>query len=265
MKVRNVAYWMLLALGCHNPTKSNSDMGTNGSPDLASGGSGLVQVGTTFGQLSAALAQFPSVSASCMPTPSGPCTVSVCRTDVTQVSAGAITLSSGTSTQTLNFVGGAYEGFDNPMSEIWPPATKVDISAAGATVPMFAGTVTIPSRLTITAPALPAGGAPISIDRANDLALTWTNGNGNENLNFLLVQDATGGGVQILDCRLPANSNSGSIPKASFATFNAGNATFGVYNISEITTPGAWAITLRANSAALDGNGIRFEGPAMVN
>jgi len=115
----------------------------------------------------------------------------------------------------------------------------IDVTAAGATVPAFHGTVTAPNRLTITAPAMPTAGTMLAVNRASGFAASWTGG-GAGKLEIYLSSGST-----TLACELDASAGSGTVPAATLAMLPAGTGSFAMSSISshEVDT-GDWAIQL---------------------
>lgn len=115
----------------------------------------------------------------------------------------------------------------------------VDVTATGATVPAFHGTVTAPNRPTITAPAMPAAGAMLAVTRASGFSTTWTGG-GAGKLEIYLSSGST-----TLVCDLDASAGSGTIPAATLAMLPAGSGAFAMSSIStHEVDAGDWAVQL---------------------
>jgi hypothetical protein len=97
------------------------------------------------------------------------------------------------------------------------PGTSFTISATGATVPAFAGTVVMPEDIRFTAPVLLAAASPsdfptFAIVRSLDLSFAWNGGSLGDVL-ILLRQSAAQGSTEI-SCTFAASAHGGVIPAA---------------------------------------------------
>lgn len=86
---------------------------------------------------------------------------------------GTIMMGTAPSQLTLMYSGpNVGDGITSPMA-LWPPGTHIPMVSDGSSaVPPWSATVTMPSIATVTAPALPDGGA-FTIARTNALSVTW--------------------------------------------------------------------------------------------
>jgi hypothetical protein len=120
------------------------------------------------------------------------------------VSAGAITVMGNGMTVTLPPDG---EGSYNSQSEAgnpFPPDTVMMVSAAGAAVPAFSGSVTMPS---------PAAIADLGdmIPRDQDLTVNWTGGSAGATLRLSLTTQMTSDTLEI-DCSFDAAAGTDVVP-----------------------------------------------------
>jgi hypothetical protein len=134
------------------------------------------------------------------------------------------------------------------------------VSAAGGDVPAFQATVSGPSCLALTAPAIPAGGTSYAIPTAQDLAVAWTGGQPDATVGVDLIWRSTVGTVAYASCTFPASDGQGTIPKEALASFVAGPGGFlTVYQQKSATTQaGSFAIEIDVRN--LGGGGMQPDG-----
>ena len=159
----------------------------------------------------------------------GACTVSTCTSTMqpTAVSAGVVTLSGAA--QPIMLTPGTdktYTAFMS-MSPLFAGGESVVVSAAGADVPAFSKSITMPGKATITSPSKPAAGTFLAVSRSADFSVTWTGG-GSGSLQIFV--SGTSGRVT---CRFPAGSDSAAVPAAALAMLPAGNGSFAMAAIAD--------------------------------
>ncbi len=95
----------------------------------------------------------------------------------TLVSAGVITIHDGSAQlgQLTFDAGDGYNALDSitDTTLLWGSGDTITISATGATVPAFSGTVVVPDDLTVTSPTLSLT-TPTTVPVASDLVISWT-------------------------------------------------------------------------------------------
>lgn len=159
----------------------------------------------------------------------GPCIISQCMLSTTNpmyVSGGVVTVTglSQAVSMTPSTITNMYLP-DNSASA-FVGGEMVHIQGGGATAPAFTLSFTAPGLASITAPARPAGTNPLVINRAQDLAVTWTGG-GASDMDFVLGSMNGSNPGPTLNCSFPASAGSGTIPAAALAMLPAGSGTFG--------------------------------------
>jgi hypothetical protein len=156
-------------------------------------------------------------------------------TSASSLGAGTITIT-GTAidlTLTQDETGDVYTAGSTPADLMTPGAT-LTVSATGATVPAFTGTVTAPELFDTT--------FPMSLSRSNPVTLTWTAGSATAAW-FLFTAES---GAML--CRGP-DSGSFTVTQAAFALMpaSADTAMITGYRVTETTTTaGARTVYIRA-------------------
>jgi hypothetical protein len=171
------------------------------------------------------------IGSSCTLAQIGPCSFSSCPAGATSMraSAGDITISGGLFAPPLVLVPDAMGAYANVQAagQVFSPGDILHLVAQGATggVPAFDAAITAPSTATITTPLFQQGQL-MTINRATDLAVGWTNApgaNGQVGVNFL---GPSGAGLPstVLSCLYSMTSTGGSaaIPAAALAMVPAG-------------------------------------------
>jgi hypothetical protein len=158
----------------------------------------------------------------------------------------------------------APDGFYEVMvlqSSLWMGGETITASAAGDRVPAFSDTLTTPGRITLTAPAVPAG--DYRIDRGRDLALTWSGGAAEEVIVTIGLNTSD---PFELECTFPAAGGAGTIPAAGLSLLPAGDGYYSALTRKrKRLSAGAWQVTLRADSNATLPDGRLVLGPAILN
>jgi hypothetical protein len=163
---------------------------------------------------------FASLSSWCARSRDGACTVYTCPATGTpdggaSESAGAITVSGGSTLVSLAPSGGVYAPVTVRSQSLWQGGELLTVTAQGARVPSFAIDVVAPSYVTVTSPSWAAAGAPMLVDRALPFAATWTGGGAGS--VYLVVTATTATTTTSVVCIFPATDGAGAIPTADLA------------------------------------------------
>lgn len=193
----------------------------------------------------------------------GPCVVETMTggstTQETELSAGAVHISGGSQKIDLVPAGATYNAVSGKTA-LWNGGETLTITADGKDVPAFSTSLTAPSKLTLTAPALPStpNGALV-ITRNADLAATWT---GSSTGQMVLYFDATTStSAFATTCTFNASDGKGSVPAAAFSDYPKGGGTFNFY-VKQTATAVAkgWSIKFTASSAVVSPQGAAATG-----
>lgn len=194
----------------------------------------------------------------------GPCTVEIfgdgASPKETERSAGTLTFTGLAKAVTLPpAVDKTYDGV-NGSGPLWTGGETITVTAAGADVPSFTTTLTAPSKLTLTAPALQAG-TPLKVTRSAGLDAAWTGASSGDVV--LYVDAASGSSAFSTTCAFPASAGKGTIPAAALADFPAGAGTFNLYvkTVSVLTPPDGY-VRVTASSLLVEGTGRGTAGDA---
>jgi hypothetical protein len=176
----------------------------------------------------------------------GECTIGSCTTATWQ-SAGVITVA--TTAGSIQIDPGADNSYPTKASQapLYTPGETITISALGATVPAFNGTLVAPGKPTLTSPLAQQG--MLVIDRSHDFAFAWTGGGSQD----VWMTISGGNYMKWIACRYPASAGHATIPKAVLATLPAGAGSFGLSGLSTVTrdTGPEWDVTLQAFYSAI--------------
>lgn len=178
----------------------------------------------------------------------GECSLYTCPTEfppTTYHSAGTITITGATRPITLTpMTDKIYETY--VTQALFGGGENLRASATGDDIVAFAGMVTAPARITITAPAAPGSGS-LTIDRAQPFHATWTGAStGNVVLRFSGPTGAT------LACSYAASAGAAEVPAAALAMVPAGLGRFDASTETlEQIDAGDWRINLQATFDAV--------------
>jgi hypothetical protein len=179
----------------------------------------------------------------------------------TFVSAGDITISGGTGPIALTPGYDDEYGYSSAVSGATAPGGSVlHVVAAGAVVPAFSATITMPDELTVTSPealagANSGGASPLTIVRSSGLSIAWTGGSGN--VQVVIYQLLVTGFAEAT-CIFPASGGTATVDTAVldlFATTDSGTAlvtTVGVspaFGTATVTPPG-WIVTVQGEASS---------------
>ncbi len=167
-------------------------------------------------------------------------------------SAGRITMSGAG--HTLDFApnaDGTYVPGGSGTMELFPAGTALAVSAAGdpAGIAAWTATVTMPARVTLTAPIVTVG-TRLTIVRTQPFFLTWTGGSAGR----MTVQFATaaGGSSVGAQCGFNVTAGRGTVSADVLSALAPGGGTIllGVEDSRELTV-GAYSVTLSAASTGI--------------
>lgn len=182
----------------------------------------------------------------------GACTVSYC-TDVLPVShvysAGTMTIAGASAPIVLTFpINGTYPDF-HLTGVLFTGGESLAVTASGADVPPFAGSVVAPTRATITSPAAPPE-ETLTIAQSSDFTFTWT-GFETGTLHVGVV-GGPNASTQV-DCSFDAAAATGTIPaQALMMVPTGGTIYFHMESIRDAEVDaGDWAVTLHATTQAV--------------
>ena len=162
--------------------------------------------------------------------------------------AGSITIAGATTPLTLvrDTAADIYMTADEPPEDLFAPAAQLTVTATGATIPAFTGSVTAPAPL--------AGVVfPTAISRAAPPTITWTAGTANEVWIFMIAYVGANTGT-VMVCRTTDTGSFGITP-AAFAQLPvaASEAVISVYRLNKtVVNAGAWEVSLLAIDAIRD-------------
>jgi hypothetical protein len=205
--------------------------------------------------------------ASCTTRTVGPCVVRECAASDAGApagrpvfrSAGRVTIAGGEQTLTFDPDGNAtYPSGGSGTMELFAPGTVLTVTAAGdsAGVPAWTGTVTMPARVNVTAPAV--SGGTLSIRRAEPLAIAWTGDTTGAISVDLLSLASAGSDPPSVQCRFDAASGRATIAVEVLRALPAGSAALSFSaDTSRPVRAGAYDITLSASAAVLADTLIR--------
>ena len=133
------------------------------------------------------------------------------------------------------------------------------VTADGADVPAFTATLMAPSKLTLTAPALPAANAALKVTRSSGIEATWTGASSGEVV--LYFDEAASSNAFSTTCTFPASAGKGTIPAAAFADFPSGAGTFNLYvKTVAVLTPADGYVRVTASSLLVSATGAGASG-----
>ncbi len=172
------------------------------------------------------------------------------------VSAGAITITGGTTPVNLTPNGSGYDAV-NGKTTLWNGGEELHAVAAGADVPAFDVKLTAPSYVTITAPVFPSQGGSVAIVRSQGLNVAWTGGAAGD-----VRVTVYGGSAQqtvTVTCNFPAAGGSGTLSASLLGNLPAGGTTNGITMqvVSETNTVVSnWGVRFFAETLAKTSSGI---------
>ena len=179
----------------------------------------------------------------------------------TDFSAGALHITGGA--KTIDLVPNAQKAYD-PVSgstSLWSGGEMLTVAAEGKDVPAFTVSLVAPSKLTMTAPALPKGATNLSVMRSAPFSATWTGASSGQVV--LYFDAATGANAFSATCTFEASALKAEVPAAAFADFPAQDGTFNFYvKQAAVASPSGWTVRFTASSAIVDPTGASATGYA---
>lgn len=192
----------------------------------------------------------------------GACDVATCTTTAPPAaSAGAITITGAAQPITLTPAADHTYATFMAQSPLFAGGETITFAAAGADVPAFSATITMPGKATITSPAKPTPQSPyLDINRTLDLTVKWTGGGTGKVQVALNSQSAD----KRLFCRFDAGAGTGTIQAAALATLDAGLGGFAMASISVAPhVAGDWGVEVSSYFNAVWPDNAIVSGPTM--
>ena len=193
----------------------------------------------------------------------GPCLVekigSGSTPDETDLSAGTIHITGGT--KNVDLVPNAKKTYDAVTGTValWSGGETLTVAGEGKDVPAFTTSLVAPSKLTITAPALPSPASNLSVARSAPFSATWTGAS--SGVVVLYFDAATGANAFSATCTFKASDGKAEVPAAAFAEFPAIDGTFNFYvKEAAIASPPGWTIRFTVSSAIVGPDGASAIG-----
>jgi hypothetical protein len=179
--------------------------------------------------------------------------------DETDLSAGTLHITGGT--KSVDLVPTAKKTYDAVTGSValWNGGETLTVTAEGKDVPPFTASLVAPSKLTMTAPALPSSAANLSVTRSAPFSATWTGAS--SGLVVLYFDAATSSNAFSATCTFKASDGKGEVPAAAFADFPAIDGTFNFYvKEAAVASPAGWQIRFTVSSAIVDPAGASAVG-----
>jgi hypothetical protein len=241
-----------------------------GSISLTYADYGTVKSFMGFAQFQRAAGVTPSLP-SCQSETEGECVSYVCAPFVqaeagttidagspTPPNAGVISVSGAripAGTKLTPGTDGKYPALQQSGLDAWSGGETLSISAVGAEVPAFSGTVTAPApSVALTSPAISTT-QKAEIDRSKALAVAWS-GAGAGTLTVSATASVPGGGSAVVTCRFDASKGTGQMPTKLLAKLPAGDGGFGAsISTTEQVKAGSYTVTLLGSSSVKNASG----------
>ena len=273
-------------------TKTGGDGKTDGTtPGETPAGDGVVKSGsvtlsqssftagpTTINSFSASAAFFESVTtgattgaATCKTSTDGACTISECdfsgaeapapadpgtpATPAKAPHAGDITVEASETFTLAADDKGAYAA-KTGQTQLWATGSDITVKAAGDTIPAFEKVLKAPASVTVTAPAAPAAGQSLDVDRAKELPFTWTGGGDGDvsvSVTAAVLENNKLTKSSSIACKFPSKDNKGTISAAAMGKLVASDT--GSIIVGSSTTEafeaGGWKLNVTASAGGL--------------
>ncbi len=192
----------------------------------------------------------------------GPCVIETIgsgnEADEEVRSAGAIHLTGGV--KTIDLAPKA-DGTYSPVSgstSLFNGGETLTVNAEGKDVPAFTTSLTVPSLVTLTAPAAPGGA--LTVTRSAGVTATFTGTTGTVVLYFGLAGTSS---AHTATCTFAASAGTGVVPASAFADFGTGTGTFDFYvKEASSASPDGWDIRFTVSKGIVDGSGAVLAGDA---
>jgi hypothetical protein len=192
----------------------------------------------------------------------GPCLVEVFAEGDSEQSegksAGVVRIEGGVKPIALSPKPDGTYGQVSGNTTLWAGGESLTIRADGSDVPAFSASLVAPSKVILTAPAVPSTG--LVVTKATGLAAKFSGTQGTVVLYFGAAAGTKGASAT---CSFKAESGVAEVPAAAFADFPSGPGTYDFY-VKETATvaPAGWAVRITASSALVDGAGSIIAGDA---
>jgi hypothetical protein len=209
--------WFACALAACG-SGGGDDSGPDAAPPGHAGGVALSSLKSTSPALASTAASAAFTDSACTQSArTGGCYIQTCTPSQTYVSGGTVTISGGSETITLMpRADNMYQTF-SAMTEVFQPGQMASVSTTGGTAPAYMATLTMPSRITITAPAKST--TAVGVDRTQDYTITWSGGTSGD---VELFASSTTNPNSYVICAIPASAGSGTILSALLSMLPAG-------------------------------------------
>ena len=195
--------------------------------------------------------------------PVGPCEVMMCPAGTApppDASAGTITITGGVMPITLTpNADKSYTAITSQTAALFTGGASVMFSAAGADVPAFSTSLTMPAKATITSPVEPPSSSPyLIVNRAQDFTVRWSGGGGTFQIGLYSPTTTW----PALMCKFPASAGSGTIPSSALMMLAAGMGSFSMSTIADADkTAGDYAVDVSAYFNAVWADNSIVSGP----
>ena len=193
----------------------------------------------------------------------GPCVVETLTGASTLVetdrSAGTVRITGGMQPVDLAPSGTTYNAATGKTA-LWSGGETLVVTADGKDVPAFSTSLIAPSKLTLTAPALPSTpNGSLAVTRSADLAATWAGTSSGQVVLYFDAAESTK--AYSTTCTFSAKDGKATVPAGAFADYPKGAGTFNFY-VKEVATTSAigWSIKFTASSAIVSGAGASATG-----
>ena len=193
----------------------------------------------------------------------GPCLVETIGDGLaeqsTDLSAGGVHIEGGAKTIDLTPKTDLTYAVVSGNTSLWTGGETLTARGDGKDVPVFTTSLKAPPKITLSAPAAPAGA--LTVTRSAGLSATFTAGA--SGTVVLYFDQATGSQAFAITCTFDAKAGTAQIPAAAFAVFPAGTGTFNFYTKeASIVRPAGWEVHFTASKAIVDPAGASLTGNA---
>ena len=260
--------------GGSNVGGSSGTGGSGGDPNYYKGGyvsvmQSIVEVsGTEYASYSFAAGfsrgEIDTSGSACDIHDDGPCKVTDCTSQGTStpsyetVGAGTIQLLGANIPLSISPDASGTYAVVTGQQRLWSGGATLTLSAAGGEAPAFEETLFGASPVTLTSPALPAPGTPVTLSTSGPLTVSWSGGIGGKVTAMLTrtISSSTTRSV-MLTCSFAATDGSGTVPASAMAAIPPGpDGTFQVLGGDMKTIePDGWTITLQEYVPAVTSDG----------
>ncbi|MEO0323085.1 MAG: hypothetical protein AAF447_09010 [Myxococcota bacterium] len=184
--------------------------------------------------------------------------------------AGFISITGGRAP--IQIMRGTFYEFVASEEALWDAGDTLVVSApGGADIGPFTATLEAPTRVVVTSPTLPLGGAPpLEVARTSPLTLTWTGDASGDEVLVIVAGDTgdTAGSVdRSVECRFEPAAATATLPAAVMGRLDGGTGFVIVDVVSqrEVAVPGWGAVRIELTASGVVGTGNRFVARANIN